>query len=381
MFSISNGIHKTLCIRLSEKSCLINEKLNQCCILVKQQIEYPTHLANMIIESPSHLESEPRTNFSQKAKNEFSSLDISFLPGSFKDIYRITSRDMQGGSYPYNAGFSDSEKTRKDWIITKDGVEIGFYYTGLKKDKKTGKEIGEVGMIHLAPEIRDKGLFTPIYLLGLMQLLEDGAGELRSVVGDETGKVEGVNQKLGFEKTGKTFGCSNQPVWEMDILSSQEKLHFFMQEFEKKISRLKKEGLSFAPEVIDIDNPKRVSIAETVLSRLEQEVWNSGEEERVLFGYPKAPVLLFQKRYDMLLRVPKESERSRGIFEKSIKAVLPDFNTSEIYTFPTDILESDFEIEFTNLRTEDEAKKAAQKLSEIGRVFSEETNAGTKLAK
>lgn len=307
-------------------------------------------------------ESKPtEKNIGLKAKEAFSELGISFVPGTFQDIHRITSRDTQGESYPYNAGFSEYGKVRKDWLIVKDGIEIGYYYTGLKD------EVGEIGMLHLAPALRNRKLSTLLKLLGSIQLIEDGAQVLRSVAGDDTGKIEGINQKLGFKKTEKTVGLLKHPVWELTINDKNEKLQFLSNQFEERFAGVLKADLSFDPKVVDVDNPNRVSIKETVLERLMEKNIDCDEKERLFFGYVGAPIVIFQEYDHLVLRVQKTSENDYDNFEKLVDFLLPG-EKPLIFPYPTDLLISAWEIVSPKLKAE-EFDFRLQKFAEIGERF------------
>jgi hypothetical protein len=104
-------------------------------------------------------------NLSEDAINSFRKIGIAFSPIDFKDVYRITSRDTDGGRYPYNTGFTDRHKERFDYALTKDNIEIGFYSISVGEDTKSGKIVGETGMIHISPALRRKGLGTLVQLL------------------------------------------------------------------------------------------------------------------------------------------------------------------------------------------------------------------------
>lgn len=322
-------------------------------------------------EIPKKEGKEP-LGFSEKAKAALEKLGLHFKPGSFVDIYRLTSRDTNGGSYSYNAGFSSPGKIRKNWLIEKDEVEIGYYYTGLKMSKETGKRLGEIGMVHLAPALRDKGLSSPILLLGYLQLLETGAEELRAVGGDETGKIEGLLKKIGFLSTGERVGLFAHPVWRMVISDKEGKLAYFFQQFEERIARLEPGSLQFDPKEIDLDNPERVLVKETLLARIGEKGWQFEGAERVLFGYAYAPILIYQENLRdgstrLVLRVPG---RDPQIFKKCLRTVFQE--ELSIYPSPNDVKPWGWEVGSPSLRIEEEVLKYAQNLARVGEEFFNE---------
>jgi len=309
--------------------------------------------------------------FSERAKTVLEKLGFLFESGSFEDIYRLTSRDTNGGSYPYNAGFSSPEKIRRNWLIVKDGVEIGYYYTGLGKSEKLGRRVGEIGMIHLAPAIRDKNLSSPVCLLGYLQLLETGAEELRAVMGDETGKIEGLLKKIGFLPREERVGPFAHPVWKMIVDDREGKLTYFFQQFEERVARLNPSSLQVDPKEIDIDNPKRVLVKEILLARIRERGWWFEGAERVLFGYVDASILVYQENLRdgstrLVLRVPGCDPK---IFNKCLRTVFRE--ELSIYPYPTDYEPAirGWEVESPPLRTKKEVLKYAQNLALAGEEF------------
>ncbi len=137
----------------------------------------------------SQIEIWTPAEFSRRAEWLLSRLGLTLQKGTFEDVFRITSRDTGGGSYPYNAGFLTSEKRGHRFLLVKDEIEIGYFAVGIKFEKESGRTIGETGMIHLAPALRGRGLGTLVHLLSMMQLVEGGANYLKAGEGDETGAV------------------------------------------------------------------------------------------------------------------------------------------------------------------------------------------------
>ncbi len=265
------------------------------------------------------------TRLSTLVKNQLTNIGIFFKPGSFEDIYRITSRDTDGGRYPYNAGFYSYGQKRERHVIESQGVEIG-YYTGITRNKRSKIE-GEIGMVHLAPAVRGKKISSLICLLGYMELIEAGAEELRAFVGDETGRIAGLLNEVGFQQVHDEREIAGHTVWKKEIEDKDEALSYLYSVFQKKINGLDLQNLKFDSAQVDIDNPRRVQIKETVLARLGGKAFKDGE--RILFGYCYAPVLIYQEQYQtgarqMFLRLMGRTKKAETIFKKYIKRYFSD---------------------------------------------------------
>lgn len=229
--------------------------------------------------------------FTHQAEEALSSLGITLKKGTFEDVYRITSRDTQGSSYRYNAAFFTSENRGYRFILEKDGVEIGYYSVGIKLADQ-GKRVGEIGMIHLAPVLRGKGLGTLIKFLGTIQLIEGGATQIESGEGDE--RIGHLNEKMGFFLTEETMGLLKHPRWRMEIGDSSKKSCELLSWFYQEVREVKRRGLEFNPDLVDIDNPWKVIIQDIVEERLSR-LGGSFGKDKLFFGYAYAPVFLYEK--------------------------------------------------------------------------------------
>lgn len=315
---------------------------------------------------------------SQEAKECFEELGIVFKPASFEDVYRIASRDTESRTYSYIAGFSEYGKTIKRWAISKDGVEIGFYFTGLSVKKETGEKVGEVGMVHVAPALRRKGLGTLVSLLGRMELVEGGAKIIRSVVGDETGTILKLNKQLGFVDTGEKVGTESHQVWTHSVTDKEDLPRRFRDIFAQKIEKIKVSDLNFKPEEVDIDNPVRISsITEVVSQRIAGKDY-SCHETRVLFGYNYAPIFLSQESYEnsstcLHLVIRGNTADDIAIFEEKVRKTFPDSGISKLSTRP-----EFFEIWGPDLKEEEEIKRFALTFAKIGESFFWQCRKGQK---
>jgi len=310
----------------------------------------------------------------QEARKSFEELGIIFKPASFEDVYRIASRDTKGRVYSYLAGFSEYGKIIKRWIFSKDGIEIGFYCTGLSVKKETGEKVGEVGMVHVAPALRRKGLGTLISLLGRMELVEGGAEIFKSVVGDETGTILRLNEQLGFVDTGEKAGLFSHPVQQLLITNREKSLQTLKDLFSQKIKKIRTPNLNFKPEEVDIDNPQRVSsVTEVVSQRITDEDY-SPKETRVLFGYHYAPIFLSQESSEnsstcLHLVVRENTANDITLFKNRVKEAFPDFFL-EVLRLPS--RPEFFEIWSPELRVGEEIKRFALTFAQIGESFFEQ---------
>ncbi len=307
---------------------------------------------------------------SQEARQILGRLGIFFTATSFENIYRVASRDTKGRVYPYLAGFSEYGKTRKDWTFFKDGVEIGFYCTGLSVSKVTGRKVGEVGMVHIAPALRRKGLGTLVSLLGRMELVEEGAEIIRSVVGDETGAVLKLNKNLEFYDTGERAGEDRYPLWILPVTEKGQLLARLSDIFTQRAEKIRPSSLDFDPKDIDIDNPKRIpSIKELVNQRLKEKNY-SCQEDRVLFGYHYAPVFLYLqgsgKFCFLCLQVTGNATDDAIPLEEIAFSAIPNFSPQVSMSFRNKEI---FEVWSPELKTAEKIGRFALAFAGIGESF------------
>lgn len=307
---------------------------------------------------------------SQEARKIFGGLGISFATASFKDIYRVASRDTGGGVCPYIAGFSEFGKKREDWIFNIGGIEIGFYFTGFSTDQKTGKRIGEVGMVHVAPELRRRGLGRLVYLLGIMELVEKRAEVVRSLVGDDTGAILDINKELGFYDTGERVGVARHPLWILPVSEKGQLLARLSDIFTLRAEKIRPSNLNFDPKDIDIDNPERVPSIKELVNRRLKEKSHSFQEDRALFGYHYAPVFLYQEGLggSVLLHLQvKENAMGKAIsLEEIARLAIPGFCPEINRVFGNREI---FEIWSPELKTAKEIEKFALDFAGIGESF------------
>lgn len=274
------------------------------------------------------------------------SLGIALVPGTFRDIYRITSRDTGNGSYPYNAAFGGIRKIVSRWVAVKDAVEIGYFYTGVTP-LTHGAYQGEIGLIHVSPSpgVRDKGLGSTFFALSMLELLEHNVGRISFVEGDETGKIAHLAAKSHFAKTGEFAGISPQPVWER-FIRDREAVRVGLEDvFYNRLDVMARQPIVFDPQTVDIDNPARVSMIDTVGQRFVQEGVFFEGGERILFGYSCAPLILYQQNFTdcstgFTLRVAGQSDWEKGVFGNAIAATVTGWEDFTIYPYPNTPLPS-----------------------------------------
>ncbi|MDP2585894.1 MAG: hypothetical protein Q8P29_03370 [Candidatus Levybacteria bacterium] len=309
------------------------------------------------------------TNPSENAINSFRKIGISLPLITFRDIYRITSRDTSNGSYPYNAGFSAWNKTRLDYALIKDEIEIGFYSINIGENSKTKKVVSETGMIHISPALRHKGLGTLVQFLSHMQELEKGAQEIRIREGDETGTIGRNNNNIGFIKIGRDF--HDQPEWKLEFRDEKDrniKLYELKSKFDEKISRLSNEDLLFDVNTVDRDNPRRIPIKQTIIERLIKLGWKFDDGERIIYGYAGADFVMYQQNFidnstRLNIHISKSSINNNGLFETCWKRV---FGNEEPLIDPDSKY---WKINSPKLYATDGVKKYAEKFSDFSQVF------------
>ncbi len=235
---------------------------------------------------------------SKDAIEAFGEIGITFSPRKFEDIYRITSRDTDSGTYPYNVGFSEYGKSRRDFALVLDDVEIGFYSTKIGRDKASERVVGETGMIHITPSLRRRGLGTLVQLFTHIQVIEEGASEIRAVEGDETGTIGRNIAALGFTKID--VDVYNQPIWKLTLDGERQKaakLSQLKQQFNTRIRGLSEEDLRFNPAVVDRDNPIRTPVRDVVMQRLQERGCFFKGSVRILYGYDGARLMIYQENF------------------------------------------------------------------------------------
>ena len=237
--------------------------------------------------------------------------------------------------------------------------------------------VGEVRAIRLSPALRGRGVGSFFFFLGHMELLEEGIDSLRAVVGDETGKITGLLKKFGYKETDKRVESSGCPVWEMTDLSGKKELllDFLFREFQRKTGGMRREALHFDPADVDIDNPFRVSVKNTVIERLKENGGFFTGESRFVFGYHYSPIFIVQENLQsgqthFVLQVEGINEGDRDI----LKAILSEtHHGQEMEIYSHNKLSNGslprWEVESLPAGSSGEIMESAQKLAEAGETF------------
>lgn len=316
-------------------------------------------------------------DYCERARLILGELGVSIKPASFRDIYRIASRDTRGYVPNYDVNFSGDGRGWRPWLIEVNGVAIGYYATDVFSDRDHRDLVGEVRAIRLSPALRGRGIGSLFFFLGHMELLEEGIDSLRAVVSDESGKIEGLLRKFGYKETDKRVEGSGCPVWEMTDFNGRKELllDFLYLEFQKRVEEARHRVLHFDPVDVDIDNPLRVSVKNTVVERLKENGGYFTGESRFVFGYHYSPVSIVQENFQsgqtrFVLQVEGINEGDRDI----LKAILSETHHGqemEIYshnTLSNGSLPS-WEVESLPARNSGEIMESAQKLAETGETF------------
>lgn len=316
-------------------------------------------------------------DYGERARLMLSELGILLKPASFRDIYQIASRDTAGHVPNYDVNFSGEGRGWKPWLIKANGVVIGYYATDVFTDRGNGDLVGEVRTIRLSPALRGREIGSFFFFLGRIELLEEGVDTLRSVVSDETGKIVGLLKKSGFVKTNKTVEASGCPVWEMKDLDKKREqiLDFFFQQFCKRIKKIKPADLIFDPKDVEIDNPLRVSVKNTVLDRLGENGGYFAGVSRFVFGYHFAPVSIVQQNLKdgqtrFVLQVEGRNESDKDILRAILSEPLPGQQAEIISSYPlSDESWPRWEVESHPLKGKEKIRESAQKLAMVGGAF------------
>lgn len=291
---------------------------------------------------------------------------ITVKPASLDDILRITSRDLSGGSYPYNVGFTNRDRRRENLVFWAKEVEVGYLCLGLKKC--AGITEGEIGMLHLAPAVRGLGLSTMLGFFGYLRLVKNGAEQLRVVLAREfEERTTKLHFELGFRNAGEKHGFDQEAVLRKPIVDRQQTIELLGQKLQQRASRLPPNLLGFDPLEIDYDNPKKVSLEETVRQRLDGRGYFFNDNFRTLFGYPLSPLRLDQENdlqkntlLTLQLYSPSPIDGLAGEIKKQA-----DQNHLRFFR-PS---RTTCEIESSKINTNDEMNGVVHQLATIGNQF------------
>lgn len=316
-------------------------------------------------------------DYCERARLILGELGVSIKPASFRDVYRIASRDTKGCVVNYDINFSGDGRGLRRWVIEANGVEMGYYVTEIFEDKNTGKSIGEVRAVRLASALRGRGIGSLFFFLGHMELLEEGIDSLRAVVGDESGKIVGLLKKFRYKETDKRVEASECPVWEKTDFNGKRELllDFLYLEFCRRTEGFRRSTLHFDPADVDIDNPFRVSVKNTVIERLKVNGGSFLGESRFVFGYHYGQVSIVQENLAngqtrFVLQVEGGDEADKDILRAILSESFPG-QMVEIYS--CNILSNGslprWEVESFPAGNSGEIMESAQKLAQAGETF------------
>ncbi len=319
-----------------------------------------------------HLEEKATTiiPLSCRLKESLSDFGISLRLGNVIDLFQITSRDTAGGSYPYNAGFSRLGQERRNWIASIDNVDTGYYCTGIWKEHSG--VIGEVGMVHISPTLRGHGLGPLFSLLGKIELIEGGAEILRALVSADNPTMQALNYGLGFKDTGKRTGGDRQHI-EMKMVVCPYTLAELSEQFTTRLRKVTPVDLNFDPLLVDIDNPKRISVRETVLNRPQLLNADFKGDERLIFGYPHAPVTIYLEKANQVGTLVRVVLQVKGKCAENIAFLSKTYSdifkrtVDKIYPMPGDKL--CWEIQSPEIKEDWQIRELAQQFARIGESF------------
>lgn len=215
-------------------------------------------------------------------------IGISLRPIDGDDISMVNDRDFQGG-YPYVGLLSSKYRESMDRLgIYINEQLVGYSVAGIFE--QDGKKVGEVGMTHISPPMRDFGLGSVMGLVMRERLMEKDPDVLYAEVGDSTGKVQHLLEELGYEHRGKSSGAGQHPVWIREFTDvtdrkiCTDKIRGALDERLPKIEQ-KQETMERKAEEVDKDNPYKVDVEQTVATRLATLDMFSPDNSVNFFGY------------------------------------------------------------------------------------------------
>ncbi len=181
-------------------------------------------------------------------------IDISFEPITSDEIEEVNNRDF-GGNYPY----IDTVSSKYGESVDRLGIFInrklvGYSVGGLFN--KDGQILGEAGMTHISPQMRDFGLGSTIVLVMYERLMQQNPDALYAVLADGTGKMQGLHEKLGYEEKGTDLEMGGYPIWIKNFTSDIEKKDFSQQLgqiIDSRIPRLEENTSAINAKVQQVD--------------------------------------------------------------------------------------------------------------------------------
>lgn len=149
---------------------------------------------------------------------------ITFEPVTADEIEEVNKRDFDG-HYPYIDDLSSKygDSIDKLGIIINKKL-VGYSIGGLFD--KDGQTLGEAGMTHISPQMRDFGLGSTVVLVMYDRLMKQNPDALYAVLADGTGKMQGLHERLGYEEAGTDLEMGGYPVWIKKFASDVDKKAF-----------------------------------------------------------------------------------------------------------------------------------------------------------
>ncbi len=294
----------------------------------------------------------------EKAEADLKSkLGIELISTSLSRISNIANRDRSYNSYM--SGFVPFGMNRVNNAIVLDGIDIGFVTSKSGIPNGADQKIGEIGMIGIAPALRQKGIGTLIDSLIRMRLVEEGIDELVSMEADETGTIVRLNQQLGLTKTNQTL-IDGTPKWVLSISHSNKQavLKKLTAIFDENLIRLSPAELVFDPNEVDRDNPARESVLAALQKRLGPNMDMPDESD--LYGYPGSAIQISQEKESRGFRyVMQVKGSSMNAFEELVEKGF------EVFPYPTTLLIDGYGAA-SPLFSDDQKKPNLQMLANFG---------------